>query len=370
MAKVLIAGLTKHFEHAVVLEKLDLEVEDGELVTLLGPSGCGKTTTLRCVAGLERPDQGEIRIGDDLVVSAAQKRFVAPHRRGVGMVFQSYALWPHMTVFSNVAYPLRVARRGRREIEARVAQVLALVGMASHAHRPVTALSGGQQQRVAVARALVGEPRVLLLDEPLSNLDAKLRLEIRTELRALHERTGTTALYVTHDQEEALAISDRVVVMRSGRIEQLGAPREIYRRPANRFVAEFVGFENLLEGTMLGRRDGMAHVALAGSNVVVRAACPMAVKDDGRVIVAVRAQDVHVCPASSDALPKDNAVLGFVEQRAFAGDDEELTVAIGNTRVRARRFAHERDGPIEPASRVVVGLDGDRAVVLCEEPAR
>ena len=195
MASVRIVSLGKRYDATPVLHGLDLEIADRELVTLLGPSGCGKTTTLRCVAGLERPDSGEIHIGDELMASPKGHVFVPPNRRDVGMVFQSYALCPHMSVFANVAYPLRVRRVDRREVSTRVGEVLASVGMESYARRPVTDLSGGQQQRVVLARALVGRPRVLLLDEPLSNLDAKLRLAMRKEIRAAHERAGTTSLY-------------------------------------------------------------------------------------------------------------------------------------------------------------------------------
>ncbi len=216
-------------------------MKEGEFVTLLGPSGCGKTTTLRMVAGLSRTPAGASRIGDRVVSDAERGLFVPAERRALGMVFQSYAIWPHMTVFDNVAYPLRVRRHGRSEIRAtECMEALRLVEMEDYADRPAPALSGGQQQRVAIARALVFEPALLLLDEPLSNLDARLRTQMGAEFRALQKRLGITSLYVTHDQEEAMALSDRVVVMQAGRVLQIGAPEEIYQRPLSRAVASFL----------------------------------------------------------------------------------------------------------------------------------
>ena len=230
------------------MDGIGFDIAPGELVTLLGPSGCGKTTTLRAVAGLETPSGGSIRLNDDTVYSAAERRNVPTEKRGVSMVFQSYAIWPHMTVFDNVAYGLRVRKLPPAEVRQNVQRVLELVQMQDFADRPASKLSGGQQQRVAVARAIAFSPNVLLFDEPLSNLDAKLRAEMRVELRELQRRLDITSLYVTHDQEEALAISDRVIVMNGGRIEQIGTPEEIYNRPRSRFVADFVGSANLIRG--------------------------------------------------------------------------------------------------------------------------
>lgn len=235
--------ITKRFGRVVAVDDLSLEVPAGKLVTLLGPSGCGKTTTLRIVAGLERPDQGRVWIGEEDVTP------LLPAQRGVTMVFQTYALFPHMSVFENVAYGLRVMRLPQSEVTRRVEEALNLVGLGGLEGRSPAQLSGGQQQRVALARALVMNPRVLLFDEPLSNLDAKLRKRVRGEIRALQRQLGITALYVTHDQLEALALSDVVAVMSAGRIEQVGPPVEIYRRPRNRFVADFIGEANLLPGS-------------------------------------------------------------------------------------------------------------------------
>ncbi len=247
-AAVHLSGLVKRFGNgAPAVDDVNLQIAPGELVTLLGPSGCGKTTTLRMIAGLEDPTEGTITIGADEVTH------LPAEKRDVTMVFQSYALFPHMNVRANVGYGLKVARRPRAEVTARVDEALALVGLQPYADRPVDALSGGQQQRVALARALVMKPRVVLFDEPLSNLDAKLRHHVRAEIRALQQRLGLTAVYVTHDQEEALAISDRVVVMNSGRIEQQGSPRDLYARPSSHFVADFIGSANILPGQYDGR---------------------------------------------------------------------------------------------------------------------
>ncbi|MER3456409.1 MAG: ABC transporter ATP-binding protein [candidate division GAL15 bacterium] len=249
---VRLRGVTKRFGTVVAVDSVDLDVPPGKLVTLLGPSGCGKTTTLRIVAGLERPTTGRVWIAEEDVTD------LPAARRGVTMVFQSYALFPHLTVFENVAYGLRVQRLPAGEVRRRVQEVLDLVGLPETAQRYPAQLSGGQQQRVALARALVMQPRVLLFDEPLSNLDAKLRRRVRAEIRMLQQRLGITSLYVTHDQAEALALSDVVVVMNLGRVEQVGTPEAVYRRPRTRFVADFIGEANLLPATY---RDGVVELA-------------------------------------------------------------------------------------------------------------
>lgn len=247
MPSVLLHQLSRHFGEATAVDRVSLSIEHGEFVTLLGPSGCGKTTTLRMVAGLEQNDGGRIAIADQVVSDPVAGIFVPPDRRKLGMVFQSYAIWPHMTVFDNVAYPLQVRHTSPAVVRERVMAALRLVEMDAFSERPAPALSGGQQQRVAIARAIVFEPEVMLLDEPLSNLDAKLRAQMGEEFRALQRRLGITTLYVTHDQEEAMALSDRIVVMQRGRILQIGTPESIYQRPASRDVAAFFGFPNFLE---------------------------------------------------------------------------------------------------------------------------
>ncbi|MDR7455610.1 MAG: ABC transporter ATP-binding protein [Armatimonadota bacterium] len=243
--------ITKRFGRVIAADRVSLEIPPGSLVTLLGPSGCGKTTTLRIIAGLEQPTSGRVFIGDEDVTP------LPAANRSVTMVFQAYALFPHLSVFENVAYGLRVQRRPEAEVRRRVAEVLQLVGLPGLEGRQPGQLSGGQQQRVALARALIMEPRVLLFDEPLSNLDAKLRKRVRADIRVLQQELGITSVYVTHDQSEALAISDTVVVMNQGRIEQIGTPTDLYRRPASRFVADFIGEANLLPATV---EDGMVRV--------------------------------------------------------------------------------------------------------------
>src|SRR5438105_1819175 len=254
MPAVLVEDVSRYFGDVAAVNRVNLKVERGEFVTLLGPSGCGKTTTLRMVAGLEQNSSGRISIGDRVVSDATAGFFVPPDHRQLGMVFQSYAIWPHMTVFNNVAYPLRIRKRPAAEIKERVTAALRLVEMERYADRPAPALSGGQQQRVAIARALVFEPEVLLLDEPLSNLDARLRAQMGDEFRALQRRLRITTLYVTHDQEEAMALSDRVVIMQRGRILQVGAPETVYRRPASREVAAFFGTPNFIDATVTACR--------------------------------------------------------------------------------------------------------------------
>jgi ABC-type sugar transport system ATPase subunit len=244
MPSVDLHQVSKRFGGVRAVDGVSLPVADGRLLTLLGPSGCGKTTTLRMVAGLEQNDAGRIRIGERVVSDPAAGIFVTPERREIGMVFQSYAIWPHMTVFANLAYPLEVRRRPAPEVRTRVLDALRSMEMAHLAERPATALSGGQQQRVAIARALVFQPRVLLMDEPLSNLDAKLREQMRVELRTLQQRLGITTLYVTHDQEEEMVLSDEIAVMQDGRVLQIAPPETLYARPASRAVAAFVGSPN------------------------------------------------------------------------------------------------------------------------------
>src|SRR5690242_13879875 len=252
---VQIEALEKYFgedkERVHVLKGVTLNIPEGSLYTFLGPSGCGKTTTLRCVAGLERPDGGKISIAGHTVFAAAERVYVPTNRRPIGMVFQSYAIWPHMTVFENVAYPLTIHRINKADIKKRVADVLKVVGLQGLEDRPAPKLSGGQQQRVAFARALVNEPKVMLLDEPLSNLDAKLREQMRFEIKALQRRVNITTIYVTHDQAEALAISDQIAVMHAGKLIEVGNPHQLYSRPKRRFTATFLGLTNLIPGKVI-----------------------------------------------------------------------------------------------------------------------
>jgi iron(III) transport system ATP-binding protein len=273
------------------VDGVSFEVPAGEIVVLLGPSGCGKTTTLRCVAGLEAPTSGTISIGGRVVTAPAQGVFVPPRSRNIGMVFQSYAVWPHMTVRQNVAYPLKQRRLSSAEATRKVDETLALVGLGDFAERAVVSLSGGQMQRVALARALVYQPQLLLLDEPLSNLDAKLRLRLRDDLRRILKQTGMTALYVTHDQAEAVVLGDRIGVMCDGRLLQMGTPAEIYNRPADLFVANFTGASNELEGT-LAEANGRFGVVDLGGGARLEAALLEPLRAGDKVKVALRPESI------------------------------------------------------------------------------
>lgn len=306
-------------------------LEKGAFFTLLGPSGCGKTTTLRCIAGLERPDQGIVRVGNDLMFDAARGVEVPMNLRHFGMVFQSYAIWPHMTVFENIAFPLRVAkdrRYSRGEITRMVDQALDTVSMLGFGNRSATRLSGGQQQRVALARAIVRQPRLLLLDEPLSNLDAALREEMRNELRRLQQQIGVTTVYVTHDQTEALELSDRIAVMDEGRIVQIGDPREIYFDPGSAFVARFVGTTNWLPGIVAGASEGLAEVDLdSGQSVVATMRGGMALSQ--KVAISVRPESVTLTASNTARADKTNRLAGRVVFAGFMGNMTRYQVDVG-----------------------------------------
>ena len=324
------------------VDDVSLEVEEGEMFTLLGPSGCGKTTTLRSIAGLERPDSGEIRISDKVLFSSRGGRtFHMPtNRRGLGMVFQSYAIWPHMKVFDNVAFPLQVmprdSRPAKKDIRAKVMAMLETMELGELANRPATKLSGGQQQRLALARALVIEPQLMLLDEPLSNLDAKLRESLRIELKRFQRELGITSVYVTHDQIEALALSSRIAVMRDGKIMQIGRPREIYERPANQFVAEFIGTSNFLPGTVAEVEAGML--------VVDTEAGRLRTDPDERygrgaaIILAIRPESIDM---STDEPTGEvpNQWTGEVLTRSFLGDSVDHVVKVGERELLVRANA-------------------------------
>ncbi len=299
---VRLVGVTKRLGTHLAVDGISLDVAEGTFMTLLGPSGCGKTTTLRMIAGFYSPDRGEIRIRDRVIND------IPPHRRNTAMVFQEYALFPHMTVVENVGYGLRMRRVPRPEARRRVALVMELVGLSGQERKFPHQLSGGQQQRVALARALIVEPEVLLLDEPLSNLDAKLRVRVRTEIRQLQQRLGKTTLYVTHDQEEALAISDQIGVMHNGRILQVGTPAEIYFYPANHFVADFVGLANFIEGEVVDAH----HINVNG--LVVTVARP--IDRRGRVTLVVRPEMIRLVPAAGADRP---ALRGRIANTAFLG---------------------------------------------------
>jgi iron(III) transport system ATP-binding protein len=325
MAVIAIDKVTKRFHDAEpgtppVIAEFDQVIGDREFVTLLGPSGCGKTTMLRMIAGFEKPSSGEIRI-DERVVSSA-KTFVPPEKRGIGMVFQSYAVWPHMTVFENVAYPLKIAKVSKSEIKIRVAKALEVVHLSQYAQRIPSQLSGGQQQRVALGRALVSEPKLLLLDEPLSNLDAKLRESMRFEIKEIQKKFGITVVYVTHDQTEAMAMSDRIMVMNRGIVQQVAVPTEIYRRPANQFVADFVGKVNFFTGIAA---DGKINLSGIGQSIPYEG--PYA----GKVVVAVRPENIVIAPEASGG----PAVLeGSLLSMFYLGDINDCRVDINGTIIR------------------------------------
>jgi iron(III) transport system ATP-binding protein len=332
-ARIEISNLTVRYGDVVAVDGVSLTVDQGEHVTLLGPSGCGKTTTLRAIAGLEEPSGGTIRIAGVTVYSAAERRSVPAERRGVSMVFQSYAVWPHMSVLDNVAYGLRVRKLPRDEVAREAERALDLVQMRGFADRSAALLSGGQQQRVALARAIAFSPTVLLFDEPLSNLDAKLRAEMRVELRDLQRRLGVTSVYVTHDQEEALAISDRVVVMNVGGIEQIGTPEDIYNRPKTQFVADFVGSANLIAGKVRsGTAAGPVDFDAVGGALLRAWAAHLPHGEEDRV--AVRTAYIDIAAGAPNSRP--NSVPGTIRQRLFHGDFIQYIVdcAIGRLTVR------------------------------------
>jgi iron(III) transport system ATP-binding protein len=315
-----VTGLKKSFRLpdgrvATAVRDFNLEVKAGEFLSLLGPSGCGKTTVLRMLAGLENPDSGEIKLdGHDITGQAS-------HQRSVGMVFQNYALFPHMTVFENVAYSFRIRGTPDAKIRIEVALALKAVGLDTMASRMPGQLSGGQQQRVALARAFVMHPDLLLFDEPLSNLDAKLRIQVRGELRRLQRRLGTTSLYVTHDQVEAMRLSDRIVVMREGQVEQIGTPEEIYNRPANLFVADFVGRINAFPGRVVSSTSEFARVeTLNYSFDIPQDRCP-----SDHVMVLVRPEAVRICDIA------ENGLQGIVEEVEYCGAQNEYQIRIGET---------------------------------------
>jgi iron(III) transport system ATP-binding protein len=345
-------------------QDVSFEVPVGKLFTLLGPSGCGKTTTLRSIAGLERPRSGEISVGGTLIYSSRSKVFIPPNRRGLGMVFQSYAIWPHMTVFENAAFPLQVSksRIPRKEIEAKVARVLKVVALEEMAEREATKLSGGQQQRLALARALVMEPPLLLLDEPLSNLDAKLRERMRFELKRLQRELGITTVYVTHDQSEALALSHSIAVMNRGQIQQTGTPREIYERPGTQFVADFIGTTNFLRATVDGpdATEGFYRVASEVGRLKVRAVD--ALEPGMKVVVSVRPEDIRL----SETRPSgDNVLEGTVHTKVFLGESVDFEVKINERPVLSR--AHPSLGT-RVGHPIHLSLDPEKCVALKETP--
>jgi len=334
-------GFTLHDGRTVnALDEVGFHIGRGRFFTLLGPSGCGKTTTLRSIAGLERPDSGRIEVAGRPLFDSGKGIFVPPNRRNMGMVFQSYAIWPHMDVFENVAFPLRVGQSkvGAAELARKVTRALETVQLAGYERRPATRLSGGQQQRLALARALVMEPDLLLLDEPLSNLDAKLREAMRLELRRLQREVGITTVYVTHDQSEALALSDDIAVMKDGRIVQFGDPETIYSRPASRFVASFIGSTNVIEGRMRSApdKDGHGLVEIPGGVIACLFGDPGCRTES--VAVSIRPENLEMLDPARPADPQaaTNVLEGRVTERVFLGETIDYLVDLAGRELRVR----------------------------------
>jgi len=362
MAIVSIRGLSKKFAEAAAVNDLDLEIGDGEFVSLLGPSGCGKTTTLRLLAGFLQPDAGEIRVGGKVISSAAH--LVGPERRNMSMIFQSYAVWPHMTVAQNVAYGLKFKKLTKPQIEAKVTKLLGVVHLSELKDRYSAELSGGQQQRVALARALVVEPQILLMDEPLSNLDANLREEMRFEIRRLHEEFKITTVYVTHDQAEAMATSDRIAVLDRGRLVQVGGPQELFERPKTRFVAEFVGKANLLTG----RFDGDGWLQLQ-DGIKIRVVPGSESQTSGQVSVCLRPHNITLLADDNGARELTdrgyNLFSGIVRRSIYFGDAIDYTIELpSRTFLRVIAPPSQR---FQPGQSIRAAAHPDHCVVVSED---
>ncbi|WP_236830125.1 ABC transporter ATP-binding protein [Blastococcus sp. KM273128] len=361
MTHLVMSGLTKSFGTARVVDGVDLSIEEGEAVVLLGPSGCGKTTCLRMIAGFERPDAGEIRLRDEVLVGG--RTFVPPERRRMSVVFQSYALWPHLSVRENVGYGPTTAKVGRAEVRRRTDEALAMVQLDGLADRYAHQLSGGQQQRVALARALVNDPALLLLDEPLSNLDTRLREEMRSEVKRIQRSLGVTMVYVTHDQAEALSLADRLVVMHDGRIVQVGSPEDVYRRPRTGFVARALGATNVLPATVRGTGGGSVALELPGG-VPVEAEAPAdgPLGEGQAVMVSVRPGDVRLTPADPG-----HASGAVVREALFFGDHVQYSVELPGL-AEPIKATGPSVGRLQPGQPVSLGVDRGAAAVLGDRP--
>ncbi|UNK45235.1 ABC transporter ATP-binding protein [Arthrobacter sulfonylureivorans] len=364
MTSIVINNLHKSFGTKTVLDHVGLEVEDGEFICLLGPSGCGKSTLLRSIAGLESPEGGTIYLGDDAVFDDKAGINKTPEQRKLGMVFQSFALWPHKSVFENVAYPLKRAKVSKSEIRERVREALIMVDLWEHRDAYPGTLSGGQQQRVALARAVVPRPRLLLLDEPLSSLDTNLRAQMRREIRRIQQHLGATAVYVTHDKEDAGGLADRVLVLQDGKIVQQGAPRDVFVAPKTAFVAEFVGFDNFFEALVVDSGEEQATIEIGNGNRLT-AAVTSRLEAGSKTTVAIRSRLVRVSP--HDGTPVDGAIVGTVVSKAHLGDDVEIVISDGIAEVVARvRPGYARDIEVggfalaQPPVGTVVAVEGKR----------
>lgn len=352
-AHVSVVDLRHEFGDVVAIDGVSIDVAKGEFLTLLGPSGCGKSTTLRAVAGLLMPTSGEIYIAGTCVTSSRKRIALPPERRRIGMVFQSYAIWPHMTVEQNVGYPLVLRKTPKAQVQEKVRRILELVGLPDMQKRPATDLSGGQQQRVALARALIAEPEVLLLDEPLSNLDAKLRETMRLELMRVQRELGTTTIYVTHDQQEALALSDRIAVMNRGKVEHLGTPLEVYEQPQSSFVADFVGTTNILTGNVVELRDEKILVKSVEPvrDLLLWCESVRSHQPGAEVKVSLRPEDIQLT-TTAVGKASDGAELGNIESKIYVGTHYDVRVMFerGTLRVLADRALAAETGDSVTAS--------------------
>ena len=355
-----VKGLVKWFGADRAVDDVSFGVPKGKFLTLLGPSGCGKTTTLMSIAGLHAIDAGEIRVGGVLYTAPAEGIFLAPEKRDIGMVFQSYAIWPHMTVAENVAYPLEIRKIERSEIDARVADVLRLVGLGQMADKLATQLSGGQQQRAALARAIVSRPRLLLFDEPLSNLDLKLREQMRLELKRIQHEVGITSIYVTHDQAEALVMSDEIIVMSKGRIQQKGGPREIYARPVNAYVSNFIGVANLLKGRVIAvTAPGRGNVEVTAGGRIAQLPCRLGVgmAAGAETVISVRPENVEASRQNGGG----PCLEGEVIQAIFLGNCIDCRVRWGEFEWKV--MAHPRAG-LKAGEKVYLRLDPEHTLAV------
>lgn len=353
---VQIESLEKYFgedrERVHVLKGISLDIPEGSLYTFLGPSGCGKTTTLRCVAGLERPERGKISIDGKAVFASGERVYIPTNKRPIGMVFQSYAIWPHMTVFENVAYPLTIQRRPKSEVKQKVEGVLKIVGLQGLEDRPSPKLSGGQQQRVAFARALVNHPKVMLLDEPLSNLDAKLREQMRFEIKALQRQVGITTIYVTHDQAEALAISDQIAVMHAGKLIEVGTPHQLYSRPKRKFTATFLGLTNLIEGKIVELGGDSKPGRMETKRGILSFIPATGLAKGQPAVLSIRPEHIQVHKEKPQGL--DNVVEGTVKEAVFMGDAYHCQIAVGDVLLRVHTHPFLS---MNPGEKVYLHLD-------------
>ena len=360
-----VKNLTKLFPGGLkAVDSISFVARKGEFLSLLGPSGCGKTTTLRCIAGLEKPDGGEIVVDGKVYYSETKRITIPIHKRNIGMVFQSYAVWPHMTVFDNVAYGLRMNKVGKAEIKRKVEEVLELVGLRGLADRPSTKLSGGQQQRVAVARALVYGPKLLLFDEPLSNLDAKLRERMRLELIRLQREIGITSIYVTHDQAEAMVISHEVIVMRDGKIMQIGDAKTIYDRPQNKFVADFIGIANFVNGEVIKKADdqgkyGVVKISDGMRDYEAECIIPEEIKKGNKIILSFRPENTKIIV--SPKVKEMNTLKGRISHLIYLGNYVDCRIQVGKNEIRAQISPEES---IRENDDVLIEIDPKHCVCI------